>query len=234
MKMPTGALTMTLWMHIDAVDYMQIKSFAEYMREGVQISLIGAIDFTYSNGGASNPCSLHYTGTSQLNQYEIALDAVGSVLAQYDSDKKYPFFGFGAVPAGEKNVNHCFQLDPNVEELNGIADVLRAYRDTVPFIRMAGPTCFAPVFRKAIDLIETKRHDKMYYILFILTDGEIHDMPETIECIVEISKKNLPLSVIVVGIGNEDFSNMVRLDGDDIAIASGATDILQFVKFNEV
>jgi hypothetical protein len=32
--------------------------------------------------------------------------------------------------------------------------------------------------------------------------------------------------VIVVGIGNEDFSNMVRLDGDDIAIASGATDIL--------
>ena len=68
MKMPTGALSMTLWMHIDAVDYMPIKSFAEYMREGVQISLIGAIDFTYSNGGASNPCSLHYTGTSQLNQ----------------------------------------------------------------------------------------------------------------------------------------------------------------------
>lgn len=59
-------------------------------------------------------------------------------------------------------------------------------------------------------------------------------MEETIECIVEISQRNLPLSVIIVGIGNEDFANMVRLDGDDVAVAAGAVDILQFVKFNEV
>jgi hypothetical protein len=36
-----------------------IKSFAECIKEGVQISIIGAIDFTYSNGDASNPSSLH-------------------------------------------------------------------------------------------------------------------------------------------------------------------------------
>lgn len=76
--------------------------------------------------------------------------------------------------------------------------------------------------------------EKMYYILLILTDGEIHDMKQTIEQIAEISNKNLPLSIIVIGVGDEDFANMVKLDGDDVAIQAGVKDLVQFVKFQEV
>jgi len=47
----------------------------------------------------------------------------------------------------------------------------------------------------------------------ILTDGDIHDMPETKRSLVKSS--HLPLSVIIVGVGNDDFSKMVELDGDD-------------------
>lgn len=71
----------------------------------------------------------------------------------------------------------------------------------------------------------------MYHIILILTDGAIHDMKETIEEIADISKKLLPVSIIIVGLGNEDFSNMVRLDGDDYAIKVGVRDIVQFVKY---
>jgi copine 5/8/9 len=99
---------------------------------------------------------------------------------------------------------------------------------------MAGPTYFAPVFREAMEVIRKENKKDNYYILLILTDGEIHDMPATIDCLVDISQQNIPLSVIIVGIGNEDFANMVRLDGDDVAVAAGAVDVLQFVKFNEV
>ena len=53
----------------------------------------------------------------------------------------------------------------------------------------------------------------MYHILLILTDGCIHDMKETKDLIVECS--NYPLSIIIVGIGDADFSNMVELDSDD-------------------
>jgi len=53
----------------------------------------------------------------------------------------------------------------------------------------------------------------MYYILLIITDGEIHDMRETIELIVQAS--HLPLSIVIVGVGNADFGNMERLDSDD-------------------
>lgn len=54
---------------------------------------------------------------------------------------------------------------------------------------------------------------KVYTILLILTDGEIHDMPLTLNSIVNSS--HLPLSIIIVGIGNADFTNMEILDGDD-------------------
>jgi len=40
-------------------------------------------------------------------------------------------------------------------------------------------------------------------VLLILTDGVIHDMDDTISAIVDGSK--LPLSIIIVGIGTEDF-----------------------------
>ena len=45
-----------------------------------------------------------------------------------------------------------------------------------------------------------------YYILLIITDGLINDMESTIDQIVRAT--SLPLSIIIVGVGNEDFSAM--------------------------
>jgi hypothetical protein len=57
----------------------------------------------------------------------------------------------------------------------------------------------------------------VYHVLLILTDGEIHDMNETKYSIVEASH-NLPLSVIIVGVGNSSFDNMDALDSDSHAL----------------
>lgn len=46
-----------------------------------------------------------------------------------------------------------------------------------------------------------------------MTDGTIHDMPRTKQLIVQLSV--LPCSIIIIGIGNADFSDMEKLDGDD-------------------
>ena len=68
--------------------------------------------------------------------------------------------------------------------------------------------------RVSKEISKDKGHN-IYYILLILTDGEIHDMRETIDKIVEAN--HLPLSVIIIGIGEDEkkFSNMVYLDCDD-------------------
>ena len=63
------------------------------------------------------------------------------------------------------------------------------------------------------------------------------DMQITIDQIVAASK--LPLSIVIVGIGNADFENMDVLDADDEPLYSNESrcymsrDIVQFVPFNE-
>ena len=45
-----------------------------------------------------------------------------------------------------------------------------------------------------------------YLVLLIITDGAIHDMDETIRLIVQGA--DLPLSILIVGVGDDDFGNM--------------------------
>lgn len=75
-----------------------------------------------------------------------------------------------------------------------------------------------------------------YFILLILTDGVITDMADTREAIVHAS--HLPMSVIIVGVGNADFTDMQILDGDDGILRSPKgepvlRDIVQFVPFKD-
>ena len=72
--------------------------------------------------------------------------------------------------------------------------------------------------------------------MLLLTDGIINDMNETIRLIVQLSE--LPCSIIIVGVGNADFSQMEALDGDGGILADDrgtkcSRDIVQFVRFTE-
>ena len=53
----------------------------------------------------------------------------------------------------------------------------------------------------------------MYHCMIIITDGEIHDKNETKDIIVELSK--YPVSLIIIGVGDENFEKMRELDSDD-------------------
>ena len=75
-----------------------------------------------------------------------------------------------------------------------------------------------------------------YHILMILTTGVIHDLQQTIDVLVEASI--LPFSLIIVGIGNGDFKDMEKLDGDEVCLTSSKgkkriRNIVQFVSFNK-
>lgn len=64
---------------------------------------------------------------------------------------------------------------------------------------MAGPTFFSSVMDMLCDLSSEGNILKTYFILLILTDGEIHDLTETKRMIVEASHN--ACSVIIVGVG---------------------------------
>lgn len=71
-------------------------------------------------------------------------------------------------------------------------------------------------------------------VLVILTDGDIHDM-DKVEVLIE-QTSFLPMSIIIVGVGNDSFDRMKKLDGDDffpdgVSFYNGRRDLVQFVPF---
>ncbi|CAO2633760.1 Cpne4, partial [Lemmus lemmus] len=217
----------------------KMHSFLDYIMGGCQIQFTVAIDFTASNGDPRNSCSLHYIHPYQPNEYLKALVAVGEICQDYDSDKMFPAFGFGARIPPEYTVSHDFAINFNEDnpECAGIQGVVEAYQSCLPKLQLYGPTNIAPIIQKVAKSASEETNTKeasQYFILLILTDGVITDMADTREAIVHAS--HLPMSVIIVGVGNADFSDMQMLDGDDGILRSPKgepvlRDIVQFVPF---
>lgn len=186
-----------------------IVSLQEYVNGGCEINLILGIDYTGSNGNPTLPTSLHYQSGLQPNSYETAINEVGMILMDYDQDKMIPTFGYGAML--NNSVNHCFALNfnPSNPELNGIPSVLAAYKNSFKYCGLSGPTLFAPLLTMVYNMasrVPASQENQKYYTVLIVTDGAINDMPETIDLLVALS--NLPVSVIIVGVGNADFSGI--------------------------
>ena len=227
----------TFW--FNSLEVVQIPTFADYLKSGLQLNMITAIDFTGSNGPPKSSYSLHYITKEdgQLNQYQQSIFSVGTVLTKYDSDQKFAVYGFGAKIG--KKLSMCFPLtfdDDNVE-VDGLDGILNVYKDSIRRVELYGPTYFAPVIRQATETaIQSFNETRTYTILLILTDGAINDMQDTIDAIVYASDK--PLSIIIVGVGNADFSAMDILDADEKPLKSRKKeimkrDIVQFVPFNK-
>lgn len=216
-------------------------NFLDFIHSGTQLSLIAAIDFTASNGDPKELSSLHYIDQNdkfKLNQYQSVLLSCTEILINYDYDKMIPVYGFGGKPFGEQKVNHFFSLNGDYENPDcfNIEGIMEAYTKSLYSTKLSGPTLFFPLISKIMSKCDQSKrnNDNQYYILLILTDGQIHDMEETKRAIVDCAY--LPLSIIIIGIGNEDFSNMTVLDGDNGLVDNqgrkAVRDLVQFVPFN--
>ncbi|KAK3512910.1 hypothetical protein QTP70_028968 [Hemibagrus guttatus] len=219
------------------LDYIKGGNSIDILKDRTQINFTVAIDFTASNGNPSQSTSLHYMNPYQMNAYAMALKAVGEIIQDYDSDKMFPALGFGAKLPPDGRVSHEFPLNGNIENpyCNGIEGILEAYHQSLKTVQLYGPTNFAPVVNHVARYAAAVQDGSQYFVLLIITDGVISDMAQTKEAIVNGAK--LPMSIIIVGVGQAEFDAMVELDGDDIRISSrgklAERDIVQFVPFRD-
>ncbi|KAF9110815.1 hypothetical protein BGX27_005847 [Mortierella sp. AM989] len=214
---------------IQSFSVTEPPSFLDFMAGGGTVGLCVAIDFTQSNGDPKSPQSLHYRSPTGENEYTRAIRSVGNVLQCYDADKKFPVFGFGGRINGQ--VSHAFALNgnPSNPEVYGVEGILDAYWRAHSFVELYGPTNFSSVISEATKI--ASHHEPYgYTTLLILTDGAITDMDATKKALKVASDH--ALSVIIIGIGHANFSNMNDLDGDG-EIRKKGRDIVQFVAARE-
>eukprot|EP01135_Chromosphaera_perkinsii_P003560 Nk52_evm18s248 gene=Nk52_evmTU18s248 len=229
---------------VNNVKMVKEHTFLDYLVGGVDMNLVVAIDFTASNGDPMKPSSLHYcnrnTRQATSNDYATAIESVANVLLNYDSDKLVPVYGFGARLPPNGQVSHCFPLSGKYDqpEVLGLDGILQSYYQALENVTLYGPTLFSTILRTVNEMasVSVTQQHQQYFILLIITDGVINDMEQTIEEIVKGS--GLPLSIVVVGVGNADFTDMNILDADDVPLKNRdgklmSRDIVQFVPLNE-
>uniref|UniRef100_A0A665TN15 Copine family member IX n=1 Tax=Echeneis naucrates TaxID=173247 RepID=A0A665TN15_ECHNA len=210
---------------------------SNFISNRTQLNFTVAIDFTASNGNPSQPTSLHYMSPYQMNAYAMALKAVGEIIQDYDSDKLFPAYGFGAKMPPDSKISHAFPLSGDSENPNcvGIEGVLEAYFQSLRTVQLYGPTNFAPVINKVANCAAEITDGSQYFVLLMITDGVISDMVQTKEAVVNAA--SLPMSIIIVGVGPAEFDAMEELDGDEVRVSSrgrlAERDIVQFVPFRD-
>lgn len=245
----------TAFMQLDPVGQLIIlkyeeetkPSFMDYLRGGwCDFGLICAVDFTSSNGSPRQLGSRHYMMAPTPNEYEAAMRTVANMLASYSSDRRIPSYGFGAQLPPSWTLSHCFPIaehefgDPFCD---GVEGLVRAYKATLGRIQLHGPTIFSEVL-STVGVIVSRRTEAAYRagnstlaytVLLILTDGVISDYDATVRELIRLS--SLPLSIVIIGIGSEDFGRMYALDSSKGPLRRGVEfakrPFVQFVPYQQ-
>ena len=212
-------------------------SLMDYLQLGIQIKLSIAIDFTKSNLNPKEKESLHNISNNNINDYENIIISCGNILSYYNYEQYFNVFGFGAKIKKNNKISHCFPINFNEENPNiyTIDNVIKSYHNCLNEIELSEPTYFSPIINKVNEIVKDDDNNFKYNILMILTDGIVHDIKNTINSIIESSF--LPLSIIIIGIGNEDFNQMKKLNFDEDFLNNkkvnfAERDYVQFIEFN--
>lgn len=186
--------------------------------------LVVAVDYTQSNNMQGGTVGTLHHAEFRHNPYEQVMRAVGSALVQVlDGDQTVPCFGFGAKGSG---------IDPldsfHIGTANNAGDLVRVYRGYMTRfehkgLAMSGPTSFASVIQRVVELAKTKQR---FHTLLIITDGQINDGQATMDAIVEASK--YPVAIVIVGVGRGPWGVMQQLDSE---LPARRMDNVQFLEF---
>ena len=197
-------------------------------------NLIIGIDFTASNEWQGRKSfggrSLHHividpksNRISKWNPYQRVIRAIGEGLQDLDEDSLIPVYGFGDERTKDHSVFSLLENSP----CKSVDEVLTRYTRTVGSVALSGPTSFAPIIRKAIEIV---RKTKKYHILLIIADGRVENQQDldTREAIVDASSH--PLSIVLVGVGDGPWEVMHEYDDK---LPQRRFDNFQFVEFVE-
>ncbi|CAG8523928.1 18607_t:CDS:10 [Acaulospora morrowiae] len=240
LQSPSGDTKKNAYIEILQAQIEEPPTFLDYIIGGMRVNLAVAIDFTTSNGDPRSLKSLHYACGTKDNDYQKAIRNVGSILESYDHNRKFPVsYKLALTTLRFRRQFSIIGINRRytglVPEVEGVGGILAAYLKTIKSVELYGPTCFSPVIEQTINEIEEKLKTGDI-------NGVITDMEDTIRAIIKASA--LPLSIVIVGVGNADFTAMNILDSDDHPLMQASNnkkgqplksqrDIVQFIALRD-
>ncbi len=141
-------------------------------------------------GHPSDYQSLHHIYGQKPSQYQHAIRQIGNIVSVYDSDQKFPVWGFGShfsnvLVGGQywNGVKHDFNLNfnPSDPEVSGVFGIEQTY------LSRKAHRIATVAHNEFIKNKNNKLQPISYFILLIITDGIINDMKQTKDEVVAIS-----------------------------------------------
>ncbi|CAJ0958640.1 unnamed protein product, partial [Mesorhabditis belari] len=200
-------------------------SFLDYIVSGTQLHFEIAVDFSgHEQFSASER-------TKFDTDFILAMRAMGEIIRDYSPNRLFPAFGFGAKvpPMFQESHEFClnFSMDPACRGLDGVTE---AYRKAAQLIRSADQSFYAPIINYVTRLAQQHASGLHYHVLAIFTTGRtIDDYKDTLAAL--LSAAEASLSIILIGIGNGDFTHFQKLCAKK---KHSPRDAVEFVEFSEV
>ena len=195
--------------------------------------LVLGIDLTASNEWQgrltfSRYClhKLHPVRPSQIfNPYQRVINIIGKTLQPFTETGHVYAYGFGDVLTQDTGVTNIMGEESTA--CRDFREVLVRYNEMLKEVVLSGPTSFAPIIRKSMKHV--RESGNKFHILVIIADGQMEDEGPTVSAIIEASK--LPLSIVLVGVGDGPWDIMEEFDDH---LPGRKFDNFQFVDFHSI
>ena len=223
----------------------QVLEKMNYLTEDLseaKLNIILGIDFSDSQKRINCSDSTHLKEDDQVSsQYEAGLTNLFNLLYDLNCKQEIPVYGFGGLktsssPKARKEENmSCFSItrNPTNYKVSSLTEVIDDYKKCILNNTLGGHANFAEIIQKAIGIASFNQlqGDKEYTILVLLTDGIIQDLENTLNSIIEAA--NIPLSIIMIGIGDGDFESFENLDSQLGMYETARRDYVSFIAYRD-
>ena len=177
-------------------------SLFDYFKSGIKLSCYISLDFSKGY----NP----YIIEEKNNYFESILKSITFIILNYTLKHSIFLYGIGGKLNIEDNFNQVFNINKNEIDasINSIDKILGSYNNCLKEITSDYKIYLSPLINKVNNEINNLHEVKNYNILFILLKENIYydDIKNTIDFIIESSY--LPLTIIIIGVGNTNFEEM--------------------------
>mmetsp|Transcript_66242 Transcript_66242/g.191213 ORF Transcript_66242/g.191213 Transcript_66242/m.191213 type:complete len:616 (+) Transcript_66242:108-1955(+) len=219
------------------VSVVNIPSVLQYLSGGCSLDVMIGIDCTIANGEMGTDKCLHYAASHYLNDFQAGIQKLGTIMENFSRGKHSSVWGYGAEIEDDNKGIHLM-----ADHLCLGKELLYVYDKKVvenPDFVLGETANFHPLIQAAIfRTIRASKRRQCYAVLCIFTAGKIDDLARTIDLICTAAE-DAPLSIVIIGVGNRDFTAVKKLVADEsgrLRDSRGipiARDIVTFVSFKQ-